>query len=115
MLHTPATSARAGFSVELAAHAFSVLDSYIYGFAMQESNLPFQNPDELAAVAETIFKDFPVDQYPYFTEIAVQHAMQPGYAYGNEYLFGLELILDGLERALDAPAGATPGWRGPPL
>jgi AcrR family transcriptional regulator len=91
-----------GFSVELAAHAFSVLDSYVYGFALQEANLPFQNPEELAAVAETIFSDLPADEYPYFTEIAVEHALRPGYDYGNEFVFGLDLILDGLERARDA-------------
>lgn len=93
---------RAGFSVEMAAHAFSALDSYIYGFAMQESTLPFETPEQLAGVAETIFRDFPADRYPYFTEIAVEHALQPGYDYGEEYLYGLDLILDGLERALDA-------------
>jgi hypothetical protein len=53
----------------------------------------------LAAVAETILGSLPADQYPHFSEIAVQHALQPGYDYGNEYLFGLDLILDGLERA----------------
>jgi AcrR family transcriptional regulator len=90
---------RDGFSLELAAHAFSVLDSYIYGFAMQEANLPFQNADDLAAMAKSIFSDFPADQYPYFTEIAMQHALRPGYAYADEYLFGLDLILDGLDRA----------------
>jgi AcrR family transcriptional regulator len=92
----------AGFSVELAAHAFSVLDSYIYGFALQESSLPFHTPEELAAVAEMILGNLPADEYPHFTEIAVEHALQPGYDYGNEYLFGLDLILDGLERTLDA-------------
>jgi AcrR family transcriptional regulator len=92
----------AGFSVELAAHAFSVLDSYIYGFALQESSLPFHTPEELAAVAEMILGNLPAEEYPHFTEIAVEHALQPGYDYGNEYLFGLDLILDGLERALDA-------------
>lgn len=96
---------RTGFSLELAAHAFSVLDSYIYGFAMQESNLPFQNPEELAAMAETIFSDFPADEYPYFTEIAVKRALQPGYDYGDEYLFGLDLILDGLDQALRREEG----------
>jgi AcrR family transcriptional regulator len=90
----------AGFSVGLAAHAFSVLDSYIYGFALQEATLPFHTSEELAAVAETILGNLPTDEYPHFTEIAVEHALQPGYDYGNEYLFGLDLILDGLERAL---------------
>jgi AcrR family transcriptional regulator len=90
----------AGFSVELAAHAYSLLDAYIYGFALQESSLPFETPEETAAVASSIMDGFPADAFPYLTEIAVEHVMRPGYDYGNEYQFGLELILDGLERAL---------------
>ena len=89
----------AGFSIEMAAHAFSVLDSYIYGFALQETSLPFETSEELEAVAETIFEQFPADEYPYLTEMAVEHALQPGYAYANEFEFGLDLILDGLDRA----------------
>jgi AcrR family transcriptional regulator len=90
----------AGFPVELAAHAFSVLDSYIYGFVLQETNLPFGTSEELEAVAEQILGHLPADDYPYFSEIAVEHALRPGYDYGNEYEFGLDLILDGLDRAL---------------
>jgi AcrR family transcriptional regulator len=88
-----------GFSVALAAHAFSVLDSYIYGFALQEANLPFQTSEELAAMADTILEHLPADEYPHLTEMTVEHVLQPGYDYGNEYLFGLDLILDGLDRA----------------
>jgi AcrR family transcriptional regulator len=90
----------AGFSVELAAHAYSLLDSYIYGFALQEASLPFHTPEEAAQVAQAIMAEFPASEYPHLTEIAVDHVLQPGYDYGNEYLFGLDLILDGLERAL---------------
>ena len=90
---------KAGFSVELAAHAYSLLDAYIYGFALQETSLPFSTPEETAEVAQAIMADFPADQYPHLTEIAVEHVLQPGYDYGNEYRFGLELILDGLDRA----------------
>ena len=89
----------AGFSVELAAHAYSLLDAYIYGFALQETSLPFSTPEETAEVAEAIMAEFPADQYPHLTEIATDHVLQPGYDYGNEYQFGLELILDGLDRA----------------
>jgi hypothetical protein len=89
----------AGFSIELAAHAYSLLDSYIYGFALQETSLPFQSSEELAAVAETMLGDLRAGEYPYLTEMAVEHALQPGYDYGNEYEFGLDLILDGLEQA----------------
>jgi AcrR family transcriptional regulator len=90
---------KAGFSVELAAHAYSLLDAYTYGFALQETSLPFSTPEETAEVAQSIMAEFPADQYPHLTEIAVEHVLQPGYDYGNEYRFGLELILDGLDRA----------------
>jgi AcrR family transcriptional regulator len=90
----------AGFSLELAAHAYSLLDSYIYGFALQEASLPFHTSEEAAQVAQAIMAEFPASEYPHLTEIAVDHVLQPGYDYGNEYLFGLDLILDGLEQAL---------------
>jgi AcrR family transcriptional regulator len=89
----------AGFPVELAAHAYSILDSYIYGFALQEASLPFHTPEEAAQVAETIMGDFAAQEYPHLTELTVEHVLRPGYDYGDEYLFGLELILDGLDRA----------------
>jgi AcrR family transcriptional regulator len=89
----------AGFSVGMAAHAFALLDSYIYGFALQEASLPFDTAEETADLAQSIMAGMPADEYPHLTELAVKHVLQPGYEYGNEYEFGLELILDGLERA----------------
>ena len=88
----------AGFPLELAAHAYSLLDSYIYGFALQETSLPYNTPEETAEVAQAMMAEFPADAYPHLTEIAVDHVLQPGYSYASEYLFGLDLILDGLER-----------------
>ena len=90
----------AGFSIELAAHVYSALDSHIYGFALQESSLPFDNDEDTAKVAQAIMSRFASGEFPHLTEIAVEYVMQPGYDYGNEFAFGLELILDGLERAL---------------
>jgi AcrR family transcriptional regulator len=101
----------AGFSIELAAHAFSVLDSYIYGFALQEASLPFDTPEETAEVAQTIMAEFPADAYPHLTELTIEHVLQPGYDYGNEYLFGLDLILDGLDRAHDAAQSRSASGR----
>ena len=89
---------RAGFPVALTAHAYSILDAYIYGFALQEASLPFGTPEETAEVAAEMMQGFPGDAYPHLTELAVEHVLQPGYDYGDEYAFGLELILDGLER-----------------
>src|SRR6267143_5093419 len=85
-----------GFSVEMAAHAFSLIDSYIYGFALQEASLPFDTAEETVDLAEMIFKQLPPDEYPYLTELTVEHGLQPGYDYGDEYEFGLDLILGGL-------------------
>ncbi|WP_370182255.1 TetR/AcrR family transcriptional regulator [Rhodococcus wratislaviensis] len=93
----------AGFSIALAAHAFSALDSYVYGFAMQETSLPFGSSDELTDVAESILGSVPAGEYPHLTEFVTQHAMAPGYDFGDEYEYGLDLILDGLERAGGPP------------
>jgi AcrR family transcriptional regulator len=90
---------QAGFSIALAAHAYSALDSYIYGFALQQASLPFQTGEEAVEVADTIRRQFPVDAYPHLMEMAMRHVLQPGYDYADEFEFGLDLILDGLERA----------------
>ncbi|WP_159942428.1 MULTISPECIES: TetR/AcrR family transcriptional regulator [unclassified Nocardiopsis] len=95
---------RAGFSIAMAAQAFSTLDSYVYGFVLQESSLPFQTSEELEDVADALRRSFPADQYPHLTEMMVDHALRPGYAYADEFELGLDLILDGLERALSDPA-----------
>ncbi|MFJ7278198.1 TetR/AcrR family transcriptional regulator [Kitasatospora sp. NPDC098663] len=88
-----------GFSLALTAHAVSVLDSYIYGFALQEKTLPFDSPEETAELAESIVSGFGAGEYPYLAEIATAHVMRPGYSYGDEFTFGLDLILDGLGQA----------------
>jgi AcrR family transcriptional regulator len=90
----------AGFPVALAAHAFSALDSYIYGFALQQRSLPFETGEEAAELAEAILARFPADEFPHLAELTVQHVLQPGYDYADEFQFGLDLILDGLEEAL---------------
>ena len=92
----------AGFSIAMAAHAFSVLDSYIYGFALQQINLPFKTlGGARRRWRRTSSGDFPADAYPHLTEMILQHALQPGYDYADEFEFGLDLILDGLERVRD--------------
>lgn len=48
---------------------------------------------------ETILSSLQPDEYPHLTELAVEHVLKPGYDYGNEFEFGIDLILDGLELA----------------
>lgn len=92
----------AGFSVALTAHAYAVLDAYIYGFALQERALPFDTPEETSQRAQAILAQFLADDYPHLAELTIEHVLQPGYDYGNEYEVGLDLILDSLERAREA-------------
>lgn len=93
----------AGFPVPLAAHAFSAIDAYVYGFTLQEVALPFRTPEETEQVAGAILAMMPAEAYPHFVELAVEHVLKPGYDYGEEFGYGLDLVLDGLARALDAP------------
>lgn len=88
---------RAGFSLPMAAHAVSLLDSYVYGFVLQEASLPFTTHDEVEEVAGAILEDLPTDELPYLAEMIVDHALQPGYDHAREFDRGLDLILDGLE------------------
>jgi AcrR family transcriptional regulator len=91
----------AGFSMAMAAHAYSLLDSYIYGFALTKMNLPFET-GSVAEAAQTMLEPFAVDAYPNLVAFITEHAMRPGYDYGNEFEYGLDVILDGLERRLEA-------------
>lgn len=90
----------AGFSLPATAHAAALLDAYIYGFAMQEAQLPFETGEQTQELAADVMAGFPEGAYPYFTEFAIGHVMQPGYDFGDEFDFGLGLILDGLHLQL---------------
>ena len=89
----------AGFDMAMAAHAYSLLDSYIYGFAQTQMNLPFDDTADIAEMAQEMLQPFPLNAYPNLAAFITEHAMQPGYDYGDEFEYGLDLILDGLERA----------------
>ena len=88
---------KAGFTLVMAAHAFSAIDGYVYGFALQQINLPLQSKEQVAEVGDNILRQL-AGEYPYLAEMITEHAMKPGYDYAEEFEFGLDLILDGLER-----------------
>ncbi|WP_198664313.1 TetR/AcrR family transcriptional regulator C-terminal domain-containing protein [Jiangella endophytica] len=95
-----------GFSIPLAAHAVSVIDSYLYGFVLQELSMPLGAAGDLDEVAGDILSGLPGDAYPHLTEMINAHIMRPGYDYGREFPFGLALILDGLTPDEDQGAPA---------
>lgn len=87
-----------GFSITGAAHAFSVLDGYVYGFVLQEISLPLTASDEVEAAADALLERLPREEFPHLAEMITGYASRPGYAYGDEFDVGLELIVEGLER-----------------
>ncbi len=91
---------RAGFSLEMTVRAYSVLDAYIYGFALQESDMASETPDDFAAEAQRQMREYEqmLADYPNLVEVVGGHVAQAGYDYASEFLFGLDLILDALDR-----------------
>ena len=103
----------AGFSIETTIQAYSVQDAYIYGFALQEKALPFDDAEGGAAVAEAQYKEYDelegerqlgelADSFPYLAEVVVGHVAKVGYDFATSFEYGLDLILEALERRLDA-------------
>ena len=91
---------RRGLSLSMTAHAYAVLDAFVYGFAIQEAALPTPG-DEMAEVVDDLADDHMAEHFPALHAFAVDHAMQPGYDFGTEFDFGLDLILDGLQAAAE--------------
>jgi AcrR family transcriptional regulator len=94
------TLRRAGFSLPQTAQAFSLLDSYIYGFGRQQLNMSAEGDYDQEQMAQAFMSAIPVDEYPYLTEMVVGHALKGGYDAEADFEFGLRLILEGLERIL---------------
>ena len=85
----------AGFSFEMADHATNVIDSYIYGFTLQELNFPINESDYSEAAVQGL-PIIPADKYPYLNKLTHQ-VIEGSYDGIHDFGFGLELILNGLE------------------
>ena len=89
----------AGFSTENAAHAFWLLDCYVYGHVIQETSLRSSTAEETTESAASVAEQVSTNQYRHLVEME-ERARQSEYSIDREFEFGLELILD----ALDATA-----------
>jgi len=87
----------AGFSKSLIYHAFHILEAYVLGVTVQHLNFPY-NDEELAGLATTFLQQLPAGEYPDFVEHVMQH-LEPRDGGEGGFELGLDLILDGLERA----------------
>jgi AcrR family transcriptional regulator len=90
----------AGFSIEMTVHAYSVQDAYIYGFALQERDMSSETADDFAAEAQRQMTEYEalLADYPHLVEVVGGYIAKSGYDYATEFLFGLDLILDGLDK-----------------
>ena len=93
----------AGFSIEMTVHAMSVQDAYIYGFALQQTDMSSQTPEDFAAEAQRQMVEYEsvLADYPNLVRVVGGYVAKAGYDPDAEFLFGLDVILDGLERLLD--------------
>lgn len=91
----------AGFDVRQAAHAFSVLDAYVYGFVLTEQRLPFTPDERVEDFTDALA--LPAEQYPHLVELVAEVVVGRDYAYADEFEHGLELVLDGIAARLAAP------------
>jgi AcrR family transcriptional regulator len=87
---------QAGFSIPMTAHAYALIDSYLYGFALSEASLPINGPETVAEVATSMRARSPITDYPHLLEFSTEHIMRPDYDFGVEFEFGLDLVLDAL-------------------
>ncbi len=94
---------RGGLSLEMTAHAYALLDSYVYGFALQEASLPATGGAEMADLAGTLIEPIADGVFPHLTEFATDYVLRPGYDFRTEFEFGLDLILDALEALAPRP------------
>ena len=98
----------AGFSIEMTIQAYSVIDAYLYGFALQEKTVPFESAEDAAALAQEQVRRLDAqaqeqqlaalaDEYPYIAEVVAGHVAKVGHDFGHAFEDGLDLILDALE------------------
>jgi AcrR family transcriptional regulator len=90
-----------GCSAKLTHHAYHALDSHIVGFTLWQVNMPFETREELVELAEGFLEKLDATRFPYIVEHAHQHIDPPPEDGRTEFEFGLDLILDGLERLRD--------------
>lgn len=97
------TLREAGFSIEMTVRAYSVLDAYIYGFALQDKTAPFDSAEESAALAGAQAQAFPdlAQEFPYLAEVVGGYVAKVGYDPRDAFEHGLDLILDALEMRRD--------------
>lgn len=90
---------RGGLDWQMTAHAYAILDAFVYGFAFQEATLPGDAGEEFVEIAKDIATAFDPETFPHLVDFTVNHVFQDGYNFGDSFEFGLDRILDMLEQS----------------
>ena len=90
----------AGFTLPATAHAYAVIDAFVYGFALQEAML---DSIDLAGSTEAILAGMDFSSFPRMAEFATGHVLTEGYAFGDSFEVGLAIVLDGLAALPGSP------------
>ena len=88
----------AGFSSTMVAHSLALLDAYVYGFAIQELSLPLEPSEDVPALAREVLASIPADAVPNLGWLATEQVLNASYSFSDEFEYGLELVLEGIER-----------------
>jgi AcrR family transcriptional regulator len=92
----------AGFSPDLTYHAYHVLDAHVFGFSLWQATHSLTTREDLSSLAADFLRDFPLDDYPHVAEHIEQHMSEGPHQEVSAFEFSLDLILDGLRKALEA-------------
>ena len=92
---------RGGLSWQMVAHAYAMLDAFIFGFSLQEATLPSHAEGEFVAAAEDLVIAMDADAYPHLVAFTAEHVFQPGYDFSDSFEFGLDVILEGVGALVD--------------
>ena len=101
----------AGFPFRQAVHAYNAVQSYTYGFALQEKYLSFETPEESVDVARMTIEEHAAE-YPYLAEVLAEFTSTGGYDYDEEFEIALDLVLDSVEQLREKAPTRKRGARG---
>jgi AcrR family transcriptional regulator len=87
-----------GFSADTTYHAYHVLDAHIIGFSLWQSTHDFALPDEIGDVHAFLDRMIPRERFPHLNEHGLQHLEPGGFQDTSAFEYGLDLLLDSLER-----------------
>lgn len=94
----------AGWGSASVGHAYALLDAYVYGFVLQEQQLPIE-PATAGETAAAMVASQPDLELPHLARFVAEVVARPGYDFAAEFEVGLALVLDAVTSL--APSAAT--------